>query len=63
MSARWQVETADFRRTAYRRTSHNGRNWLIAECQSFEGGKWEGFVSMVPETPESRWATYYTEED
>jgi hypothetical protein len=57
MPETWQFETADFRRTAYTRTTHDGRPYLIATCQSFERGKWEGFVSMFPETPESRWST------
>ena len=53
----WAVETADFRRREYRRMHRDGHWWLVAECASFEGGKWEGFVSMIPDTPEARWST------
>jgi hypothetical protein len=61
-ATRWAFESADFRRTAYRLTQHDGRSWLMAECESFEGGRWEGFVSMVPDTPEARWTLRYGQE-
>jgi hypothetical protein len=57
----WAHETADNRRTAYRRVQHDGRYWLMAECQTLIDGKWEGHVSMVPDTPDARWSTGYAE--
>lgn len=44
----WEVEEPDFRRTAFTPTTHDGKPYLIAVCQTFEGGKWEGFVAMKP---------------
>jgi hypothetical protein len=46
----WAYQSDDFRRTEYRRVMHDGRWWLLAECQSLIEGKWEGFVSMVPDS-------------
>jgi hypothetical protein len=58
----WEVEAEDTRRTAYRRVMHDGRPWLMATVQYFEGGKWEGRVAMVPDTPEARWSVRYNED-
>lgn len=53
----WAVETADYRRTAYTRTTHAGRLWLVAHAEVWTGEGWVAATRMVPETPDSRWAT------
>lgn len=42
----WEIEQADFRRTAFRQTRHNGEVIEYAECEELVDGRWEGFVSM-----------------
>lgn len=60
---RWEVETPEFRRTAYHATQHEGRPYLIAECESLVEGRWEAFVSLVPDSPEARWSVRLPAED
>ena len=57
----WEIEAPEFRRTAYTLMQHEGRPWLIATCQSLIAGRWEGYVSMVPDTPQARWAVRFKE--
>ena len=62
-TTRWAHETADYRRTAYTKAMHDGRPWLIATCETLTGGRWEGNVTMLPDTPEARWAVRYGQEE
>ena len=42
----FEVETADFRMTAPKLTTHDGVQYLSRFCEELIGGRWEGFVSM-----------------